>query len=453
MTQTRKRGPTGFTGFTIIWFGQFFSLLGTGMTQFAITIWAYELTGRATALALVGFFAFAPVVLFSPLAGAIVDRVSRKVVMAASDIAAGLSTVALLILHATGHLQLWHLFVTGFLSGAFGSFQFPAYSAAISTMMDKKHYARANGMLGLAESASGIIAPMLAGGLLVLIGLRGIFLIDLAALAIAIGALLIVYIPEPKRDPREVAKASLWKDSFFGFRYIFASRSLLGLQLMFFAINFIATFGFAVFAPMILARTANDSLVLGAVQMAFGVGGVAGGALMAAWGGFKRRVHGVLLGMAFAGLFGLVTLGVGQGLVVWWAGAFALSLALPILNGSNQAIWQAKVPPSLQGRVFATRRLIAQISAPIAMLMAGPLADQVFEPLMRSGSPTADVLSHLVGSGPGAGIGLMFVLAGLLQAAVGLGGYAFPAVRNAETLIPDHDEALTATEEAASGAH
>jgi hypothetical protein len=86
------------------------------------------------------------------------------------------------------------------------------------------------------------------------------------------------------------------------------------------------------------------------------------------------------------------------------------------------------------------------------MLMAGPLADQVFEPLMRSGSPTADVLSHLVGSGPGAGIGLMFVLAGLLQAAVGLGGYAFPAVRNAETLIPDHDEALTATEEAASGA-
>ncbi len=440
MTSPRRRGPTGFTGFTIIWIGQFFSLLGTGMTQFAITIWAYELTGTATALAFVGFFGFAPIVLFSPLAGAIVDRVSRKVVMAASDIAAGLSTAALLILHVTGHLQLWHLFVTGFLAGAFGSFQFPAYSAAISTMMDKKHYARASGMLGLAESASGIIAPMLAGGLLLLIGLRGIFLLDLAALAVAIGALLIVFIPEPERGRQTEAKPSLWQDCLFGFRYIFASRSLLGLQLVFLAINFVSTFGFIVLAPMVLARTGTDKLALGAVQMALGVGGVAGGALMAAWGGFKRRVHGVLLGMAFGGLFGLAVLGVGRGLVVWWIGAFAVSFAIPILNGSNQAIWQTKIPPAMQGRVFATRRMIAQISGPIAMLAAGPLADRVFEPLMQSGSRTANAFSHLVGSGPGAGMGLMFVFAGLLSMAVGLGGYAFPAIRNVDSLIPDHDE-------------
>lgn len=449
MTQARRRGPTGFAGFTIIWIGQFFSLLGTGMTQFAITIWAYELTGQATALALVGFFAFAPVVLFSPLAGAIVDRVSRKAVMAASDIAAGLSTLALLILHATGHLQLWHLFVTGFLAGAFGSFQFPAYSAAISTLMDKKHYARANGMLGLAESASGIIAPMLAGGLLVLVGLRGIFLIDLAALGLALGALLIVYIPEPKREPGAAARSSIWQDCLFGFKYIFASKSLLGLQLVFFAVNFVAAFAFTVLAPMVLARTGNDTLALGAVQMAFGVGGVAGGALMAAWGGFKRRVHGVLLGMAFVGLFGLVTLGVGRTVIVWWIGAFAVSLGIPILNGSNQAIWQTKIPPAMQGRVFATRRLIAQLSTPIGMLAAGALADRVFEPLLRSGSAAAGALSRVVGSGAGAGMGLMFVLAGLLEAAIGFGGYAFPAVRNAESLIPDHDEIVVKGDAAA----
>ncbi|MEN6368791.1 MAG: MFS transporter [Thermotogota bacterium] len=440
MASARRRGPTGFTGFTIVWAGQFFSMLGTGMTQFAITIWAYELTGKATALALVGFFGFAPIVLFSPLAGAIVDRVSRKVVMAASDIAAGVTTAALLILHVTGHLQLWHLFVTGFFAGAFGSFQFPAYSAAISTMMDKKHYARASGMLGLAESASGIIAPMLAGGLLLLIGLRGIFLLDLAALALAIGTLLIVYIPQPARDPGKAEQASLWSDCLFGFKYIFASPSLLGLQLVFLAINFVAMFGFAVLAAMVLARTGTDKLALGAVQMALGVGGVAGGALMAAWGGFKHRVHGVLLGMAFGGLFGLTALGIGRGLAVWWIGAFVLALTEQVLNGSNQAIWQAKVPPALQGRVFATRRLIAQISGPIALLAAGPLADRVFEPLMQSGSPTANLFAHLVGSGPGAGMGLMFVFAGLLAMVVGVGGYAFPAVRNVDTLVPDHDE-------------
>ena len=439
MTDRKLHGPTGLFGFTIVWFGQFVSMIGTGMTQFAITIWAYQLTGQATALALVGFFAFAPVVLFSPLAGAIVDRVPRKIVMIASDLAAGLSTVALLILHLTGHLQLWHLFVTGFLAGAFGSFQFPAYSAAISLMMEKKHYARANAMLGLAEAASGIVAPMLAGGLLLLIGIRGIFTIDIVTFVVAIGALLCVFIPEPNRAEREVTQSSLWQDSLFGFRYIFGNRSLLGLQLVFFASNLIATFGFTVFAPMLLARTGNNSLVLGTVQMAFGIGGVAGGLGVTAWGGFKRRVHGVLLGMAFSSLVGTVVLGVAQSVPVWIVGALATALVLPLINGSNQAIWQAKVPPPLQGRVFATRRLIAQISVPLAMLAAGPLADRVFEPMMASGSPISRALGNVVGNGPGSGMGFMLVIAGTLGTAVGLAGYLFPAVRNAEALLPDHD--------------
>ncbi len=450
VTDVGRRRPTGLFGFTIVWFGQFVSLVGTGMTQFGITIWAYQLTGQATALALVGFFAFAPVVLFSPLAGAIVDRVPRKVVMIASDLAAGLSTVTLLILHVTGHLQLWHLFATGFLAGSFGSFQFPAYSAAISLMMEKKHYTRANAMLGLAEAASGIVAPMLAGGLLVLIGIRGIFVIDIVTFVIAIAALLFVFIPEPDCAQREATQSSLWRDSLFGFRYIFASRSLLGLQLVFFAENLISTFGFTVFAPMVLARTGNNSVALGTVQMAFGIGGVVGGAVLTAWGGFKRRVHGVLLGMAFTNFFGMIVLGLAQSVLVWSIGALVGTLFLPLINGSNQAIWQAKVPPALQGRVFATRRLIAQISAPIAMLAAGPLADRVFEPFMASGSGFSQTLGHVVGSGPGSGMGLMFVIAGILGAAAGLSGYLFPAVRNAETLLPDHDAAAPAEDRAES---
>jgi len=280
---------------------------------------------------------------------------------------------------------------------------------------------------------------MLAGGLLLLIGIRGIFTIDIVTFVVAIAALLVVFIPEPVRAEREATQNSLWKDSIFGFRYIFASRSLLGLQLVFFASNLIATFGFTVFAPMILARTANDSLVLGTVQMAFGIGGVVGGAALTAWGGFKRRVHGVLLGMALSSVFGTVVLGLSQSVVVWSIGAFAEMLFLPLINGSNQTIWQAKVPPALQGRVFATRRLIAQISAPIAMLIAGPLADRVFEPLMASESGLSQTLGRMVGNGPGSGMGLMLVIVGVLGAAVGLGGYLFPAVRNAEILLPDHD--------------
>jgi len=437
----RTRRPSGLFGFTVVSLGQFVSLLGTGMTRFALTYWAWEVTGQATALAMVAFFSFAPAVVFSPIAGVIVDRVSRKAVMITSDLAAGLSTVVILILHLTGHLQIWHLYAAGFFAATFESFQFPAYSAAITTMVDKKHYARANAMLGLAASASGIIAPMFAGLFFAVLGIDGLMGIDIATFLVAVGALLLVAIPNPEEtDVGRASRGGLLSESLFGLRTILRNRSLRGLQSVFFALNFVATFGFTVLAAMILARTGSDKVILGTVQAAFGVGGVVGGVIMSTWGGPKRRVHGVLLGMVGASLLGHVVLGLGRGPLMWSIGAFFAMLFIPVINGSNQAIWQAKVSPDIQGKVFAARRMIAQISAPLAMLVAGPLADHVFEPGMTAGGVLARAFGPLVGTGPGAGMGLMFVFAGLLAACIGLGGYLFPAIRNAEDLLLDHDE-------------
>jgi len=437
---SNRTRPTGMFGFSVVWVGQLVSMVGTGMTRFALTIWAWQITGQATALALVGFFSFAPIVLFSPLAGAIVDRVNRKTVMIASDLAAGLSTIVLLVLYLAGHLQIWHLYAAGFFAGAFESFQFPAYSAAISTMVDKKHYTRANAMLGLAGSASGIIAPMLAGTLLVFLGIGGVMVIDIVTFTFAILVLLFVFIPQPREsDTGRASRGNLWQESMFGFRYIFSNRSLLGLQLVFFFINLTATLSMTLLAPMILARTMDNSLILGSVQMLFGIGGVAGGAIITLWGGPKRRVHGVLIGMILVSLLGRIPLGLGGGLIYWGFGAFCSMFFIPLINGSNQAIWQAKVPPDIQGKVFATRRLIAQISAPIAMILGGRLADVLFEPVMARGGAFAQFVAPLVGRGPGSGMGVLFILTGFLGAMVGVAGYLFPSVRNAEDLLPDHD--------------
>ncbi|TRO46985.1 MFS transporter, partial [Candidatus Bathyarchaeota archaeon] len=123
------------TGFTVVWLGQVVSLLGTSMTNFAITIWAWEATGKATALALMQLFFFAPTILMSPVAGALVDRWSRKLVMIMSDLAAGLGTITIFVLFSTGALEVWHLYVIFAFMGAFQAFQFPAYSAAVSTMI------------------------------------------------------------------------------------------------------------------------------------------------------------------------------------------------------------------------------------------------------------------------------------------------------------------------------
>ncbi len=439
---TQKTRPTGMLGFTIVWIGQVISLLGSGMTWFALTIWAWEITGQATALALVGFFSFGPTVLLSPIAGALVDRWNRKLVMMLSDLAAGLMTVIILLLYAMDNLQIWHLYVTGALAGAFQAFQFPAYSAAVTTMLPKEQYARASGMLSLAEGAAGIFAPLAGGILLGLIDVTGIMAIDVITFVVAIGALLVVHIPQPETtEAGRAGKGSIWRESVYGFSYILERPSLLGLQLVFLAINLIAIFGFTVLSPMILAQTDNDEILLGSVRSAMGFGGVIGGLLLSVWGGPKRRVHGVLLGMALSCLLGMLVLGLGNGLAIWIVGAFFSSFFIPIINGSNQAIWQAKVAPDVQGRVFATRRLIAQISAPVAMLLSGPLADHVFEPAMMAEGSLAGIFGKLVGTGSGAGMALMFVITGVLGTLVGLGGYAFPVVRNAEDILPDHDAA------------
>jgi predicted MFS family arabinose efflux permease len=292
----------------------------------------------------------------------------------------------------------------------------------------------------MAGSASGIIAPMLAVPFLAFLGINGVLTIDIVSFVFAVIVLLAVFIPQPKETATgRASRGNLLQESAFGFKYIFSNRSLLGLQLVFFAINLTATLSMVLAAPMILARTGDNTLILGTVQMLFGIGGVAGGLLISTWGGPKRRVHGVLLGMMFSSLLGHITFGLAQGAIFWGIGAFFMMFFIPLLNGSNQAIWQAKVPPDVQGKVFATRRLIAQISAPIAMILGGRLADVIFEPGMLPGGALANIFGALVGTGPGAGMGLMFVFTGLLGALVGLSGYLFPAIRNAEDLLPDHD--------------
>ena len=433
--------PRGMFAFTIVWLGQLISLLGSAMTGFAMTIWAYEKTGTATALALVGFFFVAPMLAVSPFAGALVDRHSRKLMMIVSDLAAGIGTIIILVLYSLGALEMWHLYVVSAFQGIFQAFQWPAYSSAITTMLSKEHYGRANGMMALAESASGIFAPLMAGALLLWIGFEGILIIDIVTFVLAVSAVLMVHVPQPRQTAEgQQVKGSLLKEAAYGFRYILARPSLLGLQLTFMTANFMIGIPQAIMAAMILARSGSDELVFASVNSAGAIGGVIGGLVMSAWGGTKRKVHGVLAGWFISSLSGAVLMGLGRALPVWAVAAFCTAFFVPIINGSNQAIWQAKVAPDLQGRVFSIRRLIAWFVSPLAMLVAGPLADKVMEPAMQPNGSLVSVFGSLVGTGPGAGMALLFVVFGLAAALVGLGGYLFRPIRDAEIILPDHDQ-------------
>ncbi len=434
-----SRWLSGMRGFSIVWFGQVVSVLGSGMTQFALTIWAWQVTGQATVLALVVFFGYFPRIVMTPIAGALVDRWNRKVVMMLSDLAAGLATVAIFALLQTGHLEIWHLYAAAAFSGVFGSFQVPAYSASITLMVSKEHYTRADAMLGLVESASSVFSPIAAGALLAFTGIGTILMIDIVTFVFAVGVLLFVHVPQPPRVSSAAArKTSLWADTILGFRYIFSHQSLRGVLALLLVVNTTSSVWFALLSPLILARSGGNELALGTVRMILGIGGVVGGIVVGVWGGPKTRRMLWILGAVFASsLIGNVLVGVGRGLPLWAAGAFLAEAIMPIGLGANQAIWQMKTPAELQGRIFSARIVVTQLAATLAMILGGVLADGVFEPLMSGSSGLARALAPLVGTGPGAGIGLMFVLAGVIGVAAAAAGYFYRPVRDVETLLPD----------------
>jgi MFS transporter, DHA3 family, macrolide efflux protein len=431
--------PTGLFGFTLVWLGQIVSVLATNMSLFALTIWVFEKTGSATALGLMQVFFITPLLIITPFAGVLVDRHNRKVMMMVSDLTAGLATISILILQAFGVLEVWHLYAAAVVQGLGNAFQWPAYSAAISTMIPKEKYGRANGMMSLVDMGPGVLAPMLAGALLPVIGLTGILSLDVATFILAILVLLFVHVPQPPRTAEGAqAQGNIFKEAVFGFRYIFARPSLLGLQLVFFFGNLCAGIAYTVLAPMILLRTGNDSVSLGLVQSAGAIGGIVGGVLMSAWGGFKRRVHGVLAGWMFSSFF-FALVGLGTWLPLWIGATALSSLFAPLINGSNQAIWQSKVAPDVQGRVFSARTLIAWMTNPISPLIAGTLADYVLEPAMRAPGGFSSLFAWLIPPGPGAGMGLLIFFSCLGGILAGLTGYFVHPIRHAEDILPDHD--------------
>ncbi|MFW6183988.1 MAG: hypothetical protein ACOC8X_09345 [Chloroflexota bacterium] len=234
----------------------------------------------------------------------------------------------------------------------------------------------------------------------------------------------------------------LRKDVLVGTRYIWQRRGLLGFALIMTMVNFLASLTwYSILPAMVLARSGNNELALAGVQSALGLGGVAGAVLVSVWGGPRRKIHGVLLGIAASFMLGDLLLATTRVPPLWALAAANGAFFIPLISSCYESIWQMKIPPALQGRVFAARNMMTQALMPAGFLFGGVSADYVFEPALALDGALALRLGWLVGVGPGAGMALMFLGSATVAIIMCLAAYLIPAIRNVEVDLPDHEVA------------
>jgi len=433
--QTANAQPGNMNKFLVIWFGQVISMLGSGLTAFALGVWIFQKTGQATPFALTILFANLPRILLLPLAGSLADRWNRRLVMIFSDVGNALVTLGVFFLLTFSTLEVWHVYLIATVGSIFSAFQEPAYTASITMLVPPKDLARANGMIQMGQALEMVITPLIAGLLFVSIGITGILTIDFVTFLFAVASLFLVQIPQPKMSDEHKQRGSILSDARFGWDYLKARPGLFGLLWYYAMMNFLLNWSGVLTGPMLLSQSSPRTL--GIVQMVVGVGMLAGGILSSVWRGPKRRIPAVISFISLA-LIGMIVAGLRPNPFVVAIGFFWLMLFIPLASSSSQAVFQSKVAPDVQGRVFSIRAMISRSVMPIAYLTAGPLADRVFGPLMDTGGAWANTfLGTLLDVGPGRGIGLMFVLSAVIAISISALVYANPRIRNLEDELPD----------------
>ena len=420
--------------FFLMWVGQLVSQIGSGLTMFAMGVWVYQQTGSATKFTTIALLSALPGLLLMPIAGALVDRWDKRWTLLLSDAICGVASLFMLLMTISGRLSIAHIYICVVVFSIVGTFGYLAYYPAITLTVPKRMLGRVSGMTHASEATSRIAGPLLGGLMIAFMGLQSIFLADVLTFIFSILTLLIIQIPKVQKTEEETAAPSVFREALYGWTYIKERPSLLAVILFFTTTNFFLTMALVLFSPMILSFNTAD--VLGTLNSISGVGLLAGGLVMSAWGGPKDRIRGVL-GFSMIVSVSLILIGLTPQVFIIAPALFALYFAIPLANSCSQALWQTKTAPEVQGRVFSLRRMISGAMAPISFAIAGRISDRWFEPMLASGGALSGSVGRLLGVGPGRGMAFIFVLCGSIALVLQLTAFRFPTLRRAETILPD----------------
>jgi len=354
--------------------GQTISLFGSSLVQYAMMWYITLNTESGVMMTIYIICGFIPAFLLSPFAGVWADRYNRKMLIIAADAFIAAATFILAIVFYMGYDAIWLLFLMAAIRALGTGIQTPAIGAILPQIVPEEHLTKVNGINGSLQAIIMFVSPMVSAALLTMSTLEMIFLIDVITAAIAILILvLLLRIPAHKKAA-EQQSVSYFNDLKQGLSYI-AKQNFLKAFFLFFGLFFILMAPAAFLTPLQVTRSFGDDVWrLTAIEIAFSVGMMAGGGMIAAWGGFRNKVHT----MAFATLImGGCTLALGI-VPSFWVYLFFMAVfgvAMPIFNTPTTVLVQEKVDGDYLGRVFGVFGMISTSMMPVGMLIFGPIAD------------------------------------------------------------------------------
>ena len=409
-TVMTNKQEKSFGRFMVLWAGDFYANIASGLTAFALAIYMFDMTGTATSVALTTLFAFLPSILLNPLAGVLADRFDRRLMMIIGDGCSAFGLVYILFCIMSGNVSAWQIYLGVGFNSVFVALLEPSFKATITDLLTKEQFAKASGLVQVAGSAKFLLSPLIAGFLLMITNIQTILIIDITTIVITVPIAMLVkkWLGHTKIEHE---KHGFFKEFAEGWRTISENKGLLWMILLISLVTFYVGFLQTLYTPMML--TITDAKTLGIVESISAVGMLVSSLVLGIFTITRKYVSQLVIGLVLAGVF-IALLGFTANVYVIGVAGFLFFAALPFINTSADVLTRANIPDGKQGRAWGLIGVLSQFGFVIAYAVSGVLADHVFNPLLVENGALASSVGRIIGVGDGRGIGLLLIVSGIL---------------------------------------
>lgn len=395
-----EKTKNNFYKFLLLWVGEFISSIGGGMTSFGLGVYVFSKTGSATAMTMVTLVGFLPTILLGAPAGVLADRYDRRLLMMLGDGLSGLEVLFIFLCMLQGNAALWQICLGVGISAVFSSLMAPAYRATVTDLLTKEEYAKASGLVSLADSARYLISPVLAGILLAVSDMKLILGIDIATFFVTVAVTAVVKKGLVTKKQEEVSGFTQALKE--GWQAITIKKGVLNLVLLASVMTCFMGFMQVLCEPMILSFC--DSKTLGIAETICACGMLVSSLMLGMKGAKGSYVRMLWLALFGAGI-AMAACGVAENIVLICIAGFLFFAMLPFANTALDYLTRTNIPVNLQGRAWGLIGVISQLGYIVAYVLAGVFADGIGKKMQ-------------IGVGRGAAV--VIIIAGILLSVTAL---------------------------------